>query len=62
MRLQELEQLQEYNYSLEEDTLQKLSMAKTDTEKKFLRTHLCELRGIQSDLRRVRLTQLKTEN
>jgi hypothetical protein len=62
MRLQELEQLQEYNYSLEEDTLQKLSMAKTDNEKRFLRGYLCEIRGKQSDLRQVRLTQLKTEN
>lgn len=62
MRLQEIEKLQDYVFSLEEDTLQKLSMAKTDNEKRFLKGYLFEIRGKQSDLRGVKLTLLKTEN
>jgi len=61
MTLKELEQQENYCYSLEEDTLRQLAMARTDNEKKFLRGHLCDIRGRQSDVRNQRL-KLKTEN
>lgn len=61
MTLKELEHEEKYCYSLEEDTLQKLAMAKTDNEKKFLKSHLCDIRGRQADIRNLTLMNLKTE-
>ena len=58
MTLGELEIREQNYYIMEDDRLRRLSTAKTDEEKKFLRSQLCEIRGMQSDLRDKRL-QLK---
>ena len=58
MNLGELEISEQNYYIMEDDRLRRLSTAKTDEEKKFLRSQLCEIRGRQSDLRDKRL-QLK---
>tara|TARA_R100000734_G_C3285345_1_gene78161 strand:+ start:285 stop:473 length:189 start_codon:yes stop_codon:yes gene_type:complete len=48
--------LREKNYLImEDDRLRKLSMAKTLTEKIFLRSQLCEIRGLLADNRSQRL-------
>lgn len=55
MTMQELD-IQEKNYlHMEEAHLRALSMATRNTEKVFLRSQLCAIRGLQSDVRAKRL-------